>query len=159
PSKLQGASIAAQEHKHAIYSIISSGLPPHVAEREEKKLEHALRDFKVKGASHTSHAACAGNAVTVWSNHMGASSLGESGKPAEKVAGEAADALLAEIATGAAVDSHLADQLFIYAALAEGKSAFTTNKFTAHLTTNAEVLRLLTGRNIILRDDREVLVE
>ena len=159
PSKLQGVSIRPQEHKEAHYSIISAGLPPHVSEREGKKLEHALHGYKLSGANHAVHANSAGNAVTAWSGFLGASSLGESGKPAEKVAGEAAEALLAEIGTGAAVDFHLADQLLLYAAIAEGKTTFATSRFTAHLTTNASVLRLLTGRNIILRDNREVSVE
>lgn len=159
PSKLAGAAFEPQDHRHVLYSIISSGLPPHVAEREEKELEKALHGHELRGKITEVRSSCAGNAVTVWSGFVGSSSLGEAGKPAEKVAGEAAEAFLAEVKSGASVDSHLADQLPLYAALAEGKSAYGTSKFTQHLITNAEVLSALTGRNIRLANEREVTVE
>ena len=159
PSKLHSASFTPQERKHAHYSIISSGLPPHVAEREEQALVKMLEGKETSGKTERVSSPCAGNAITVWNGFVGASSLGESGKPAEKVAIEAAEALLREIGAGAAVDSRLADQLLIYAALAEGKSAYSTGKFTQHLKTNADVLSAMTGRNIILANEREITVE
>jgi len=159
PSRLIGAKFEPQQHKQILYGIISSGLPPHVAEREEHELKKMLDGKEVSGKINEVHASCVGNAITVWSGLVGASSLGETGKPAEKVAGEAAEALLAEIGASASVDSHLADQLLLYAALAEGKSAYTTSKFTQHLTTNAAVLSSLTGRNIRLANERDVTVD
>ena len=158
PSRLRGASFTPEEHRRILYSIISSGLPPHVSEREENKLKKILEKRDVSGKIITAQAPCAGNAITVWSGFAGASSLGETGKPSEKVAGEAAEALLAEIGAGTAVDSHLADQLLVYAALAEGKSAYSTSGFTQHLKTNAEVLSAMTGRNIILAGEGRVEV-
>jgi RNA 3'-terminal phosphate cyclase (ATP) len=67
--------------------------------------------------------------------------LGERGKSAERVADEAADQLLAFLATGAAVDEHLADQLLLPLALAGGESEIATCRVTQHLLTNAEVVR------------------
>ena len=52
----------------------------------------------------------------------GFNSIGELRKPAEKVADEALDAYEAFERTGAAVDMHLADQLLLPLALAQGSS-------------------------------------
>ena len=74
------------------------------------------------------------------------------------MAREACQSLERELEAKAAVDSCLADQLLIYAALAEGKSEFSTPLFSLHLKTNAEVLLAMTGRNIILGGERAVTV-
>jgi RNA 3'-terminal phosphate cyclase (ATP) len=66
----------------------------------------------------------------------GFSALGERGKRAEKVADEACNELREFSDTNAAIDPHLADQLILLMALAEGNSAFTTSRITKHLTTN-----------------------
>jgi len=70
----------------------------------------------------------------------GFSALGERGKPAEAVADEAVDQLLAFARSGAAVDAHLADQLLIPMALAAGRSAMAVERLTDHLVTNAWVI-------------------
>lgn len=67
--------------------------------------------------------------------------LGARGKRAERVADEAADALLAFLAGAGAVDRWLADQLLLPLALAREPSALTTSEVTLHLLTNAEVIR------------------
>lgn len=53
---------------------------------------------------------------------LGATALGERGVSSETVGEAAADALVAQLETGACVDEHLADQLVIFMALAEGES-------------------------------------
>ena len=67
--------------------------------------------------------------------------LGEIGKPAERVADEAIDALEEFLATDGAIDQFLADQLLLPLAFAEGCSRYRTSKVTQHLLTNAEVLK------------------
>jgi RNA 3'-terminal phosphate cyclase (ATP) len=67
--------------------------------------------------------------------------LGERGKPAERVSGEAVDALLAFLDTDGAIDEYLADQLLLPLALAHGTSELRTARVTPHLLTNAEVIR------------------
>ncbi|MBM4288494.1 MAG: RNA 3'-phosphate cyclase, partial [Deltaproteobacteria bacterium] len=62
------------------------------------------------------------------------------GKPAEQVAAEAAQEMKTFLATQAAVDRHLADQIILYAALAEGLSSLTTECLTSHLLTNIWVV-------------------
>lgn len=75
--------------------------------------------------------------------HSGACffSLGERGKPAERVADEAVDELLEFLGTSGAVDPYLADQLVVPLALAPGESELAVSRVTGHLTTNAEVVR------------------
>lgn len=66
--------------------------------------------------------------------------LGERGKPAERVADEAVDALQAFLATDGALDPYLADQLLIPLAFASGESRLRTSRITKHLLTNAGVI-------------------
>jgi len=66
----------------------------------------------------------------------GFTSLGERGKPAEKVAADACDEFEAWWKSGMALDKHLADQLIVPMAFASGESAFTTEEITLHLSTN-----------------------
>jgi RNA 3'-terminal phosphate cyclase (ATP) len=68
--------------------------------------------------------------------------LGAPGKRAERVADEAVDALAAFLRSDGAVDPWLADQLLLPLALANGPSELRTSEVTAHLRTNAEVIRL-----------------
>ncbi|HEY0720658.1 MAG TPA: RNA 3'-terminal phosphate cyclase [Gammaproteobacteria bacterium] len=68
------------------------------------------------------------------------SALGQRGKPAERVADEAADALAVFLASDGAVDAWLADQLLLPLALAEGRSLLRTSAVTPHLLTNAEII-------------------
>jgi RNA 3'-phosphate cyclase len=76
--------------------------------------------------------------------------LGARGKPAERVADEAVDQVLAYLtAAPAAVDPHSADQLVLPLALAEGPSAFSVTEVTSHLLTNVAVIRRFVERDIV----------
>lgn len=68
-------------------------------------------------------------------------SLGERGKPAERVADEAVNAFEAYLLSGGAIDQYLADQLLLPLSVADGTSIFSTAKITQHILTNAEVIR------------------
>jgi RNA 3'-terminal phosphate cyclase (ATP) len=76
--------------------------------------------------------------------------LGARGKPAERVADEAVDALAEYWRTEAPVDPHLADQLLLPAALCAGESCFATSRLTDHLRTNAHVIERLLARRITI---------
>lgn len=82
-----------------------------------------------------------GTGITIWAETergaiLGASSLGEREKPAERVGREAAESLVGQLRTGCAVDLHLSDQLIPYMALAEGKSEVSSAALTSHTLTN-----------------------
>ncbi len=66
--------------------------------------------------------------------------LGAKGKPAERVADEAVDGLLAFLRTDATVDEFQADQLLLPLAVTGEKSYYRTPRVTNHLLTNARVL-------------------
>ena len=65
---------------------------------------------------------------------------GQLGKPAETVAGEAVDALLASLGGGGAVDPHLANQLLLPLAFADGTSEIATSRVGEHLLTMGELI-------------------
>lgn len=67
--------------------------------------------------------------------------LGARGKPAERVADEAADDLARFLQCDAAIDPWLADQLLMPLALAHQPSVIHTSAVTQHLLTNMQVIR------------------
>ncbi|MBU1120689.1 RNA 3'-terminal phosphate cyclase [Candidatus Micrarchaeota archaeon] len=71
---------------------------------------------------------------------IGASALGEKGKPAEKIGREAAENFLKELNSGKPIDKFLADQLIPFMAIAEGHSTIECSEITQHIITNISVV-------------------
>jgi RNA 3'-terminal phosphate cyclase (ATP) len=67
--------------------------------------------------------------------------LGELGKPAERVADEAVEALETFLESDGAIDPYLADQLLLPLSIASGVSQLRPSRVTNHLLTNASVIR------------------
>jgi RNA 3'-terminal phosphate cyclase (ATP) len=134
----------------------SSGLPPHVAERQAA---HAVLLLgKVLGDDipveiQRSEGLSKGSSCTVWCGAKGASALGRPGLPAEKVGEAAATALISELATMGEVDTHLSDQLLIYLACYGG--AYTASEYTLHARTMCWLLSLF-GLAIRVREGQGV---
>ncbi len=130
-----------------------AGLPADVAERMARRLKTRLKDagfephIDIQEWAGGPGAVCG---VTLRQPPVPASftAVGERGRPAERVADEAADAAIAFATTGGPVDPHMADQVVLPLAFADGASAFRTSEVTRHLTTNVEVIRRFTGREI-----------
>ena len=80
--------------------------------------------------------------------------LGARSKPAERVADEAVDQMLAFLDSPGVVDAHAGDQLVTLAGLCPAESHFITERLTDHLQTNAAVIRRLTGRRISIEPKR-----
>lgn len=80
-------------------------------------------------------------AVTDDDRTVGFAALGAKQKPSERVAREAVNSLFRWLDTGAAIGRHLADQILLPLAVADGTSEFETSEITSHLLTNAEVIR------------------
>jgi len=76
---------------------------------------------------------------------LGADSIGERGKPAERVGEQAANSLIAEFESKAAVDLHMGDILIPYMAVAEGRSEIQVSAITTHTLTNIKVAEILSG--------------
>ncbi len=118
-----------------------SGLPAHVGERGVAALRQGLAGFiptdrlELQARELPSPGQGAAVSITVGceTGLAGFSSLGERGKPIERVAEEACREFRRWHASGAAVDEHLADQLVPPLALAEGESRWTAPDVTEHL--------------------------
>ncbi|MHC1601407.1 MAG: RNA 3'-terminal phosphate cyclase [Candidatus Nezhaarchaeales archaeon] len=134
----------------------SSRLPDHIARRmansASRILKNAGLDVEIKlEILQPGHPKCAlnpGCGIVLWAETtkglvLGADSLGEIGKPAEKVGEEAARKLLDEINGGATVDRHAADQLIVYMTLADGESIIKTSELTMHTLTCIELSKIL----------------
>jgi RNA 3'-phosphate cyclase len=116
-----------------------------------RRLYPLCEDVKIKSLRLPSHGK--GTFILIradFSNHACAcyTALGAPGKPAERVADEAVDQLLAFLATDGCVDQYLADQMLLPLALIDGLSSFRTNAITQHLLTNAHVIQQFLPINI-----------
>ncbi len=121
----------------------SSNLPKHIRTRQERAALQVLRSNGVNARLEVIDAPSKGQGTVVflWAEFentlAGFTSLGERGKPAERVAEEAASELVDFLHGDAALEHHLADQLMLPMALAASSSQFTTERVTEHLLTNA----------------------
>jgi RNA 3'-terminal phosphate cyclase (ATP) len=122
---------------------VAANLPAHIAQRMADRARALLAAAGIAAEIEALRvrAASAGAALFLGADYdglkAGFDAHGRRGKPAEQVAEEAAEALLAHHRSGAAVDLHLADQLVLPAALAAGESAFTVEGASRHLRTCA----------------------
>ena len=125
----------------------TSGLAEHIAQREIAHLEMMLDTDKdkLRAKSSACQALSPGNFVFLEADYehaaAGFSALGRRGKPAEEVAEEAYRSFRDFAKTAATMDSHLADQFILYAALAHGDSYYIAEKVTGHLLTNSDIIR------------------
>jgi RNA 3'-terminal phosphate cyclase (ATP) len=123
-----------------------SNLPPDIAVRQKRRATEAFNrrgielDMQIINAPSPGKGTlvflCAENDNVV----SGFDALGAIGKPAEDVADEACRSLFEHLATKAALDPHLADQIIPFLALCSGASEFTTSRITRHLLTNIWVV-------------------
>ena len=127
-------------------------LPPSIAERElaviAQKLGWSGEQLRVEAST---NAYSPGNVVMIEieSEHLTEmfTRVGERGLRAEVVAEEAAEEAQAYLAVGAPVGEHLADQLLLPLALADGGS-FVTGPLSLHTTTNIEIIKKFLPVNI-----------
>lgn len=82
---------------------------------------------------------------------LGANALGERGVPSETVAGRLADRLVAELASPAMVDVHLADQL-VPLVVGRLEGGFRAREASSHLRTNVRVCERFIDGSIHLDD-------
>jgi RNA 3'-terminal phosphate cyclase (ATP) len=136
---------------------VASNLPAHIPQRMANRARNLLAErgitariepLRVRGAGPG-----AGIFLTAQYEHTltGFSSIGERGKPSEKVAQDAVDLFLAHDNHEAAVDRYLADQLLLPMALAGGRSEMMVSEITQHLLTNAHIIRQFTKAQITIQ--------
>jgi RNA 3'-phosphate cyclase len=136
----------------ALFQALSaaSRVPPHVSQRQAKRLQERLGSG-LPVAEVAADSLDPGSFVFLWGPHAGFHALGARGKPAEKVADEAAADFLSFTQRRAALDRHLADQMLLYLARAAGPSAITTEEITSHLLTNLWVIEQFLGPTFQVR--------
>ncbi|MGD2080508.1 MAG: RNA 3'-terminal phosphate cyclase [Nitrospirota bacterium] len=121
-----------------------AGLPLSIARRQREAVLESLGDYKPEIDTKEVGAFGQGTYVFLKARYEGAicgfSSLGARGKRAEVVGEEAAAAFLAHHRSGSCLDPHMADQIVLYLALADGESRYTTSEVTGHLSTNLHVI-------------------
>ncbi len=135
---------------------VGCNLPSHVPQRIANRALNLLEtmdtplDIRPCRTRSTSTGAGIFLAVEYANGRGGIGVLGRKGMPSETVAEQAVTELLELHDSGAATDEHLADQLVVPLALAQGPSAYTTRAITPHLATNADVVRAFLDRPIAL---------
>jgi len=146
--------------------VYSAQLPAHVADRIAKSAAARLSE-----AGHTvslqrdesTPSIGPGCGIVLFADFegglIGADALGEPKKRAEEVGREAADLLLREMATGAALDSHLADQLIIWAALAQGPSRYLAPCVTDHIRSAAAVTEQVLGARFSISGESPAAIQ
>ncbi|MEM3403597.1 MAG: RNA 3'-terminal phosphate cyclase [Nitrososphaeria archaeon] len=141
---------------------ICSNLPKSVAERQAstalKILEKSgLNMFKVVEIL-TEKSLSPGTSILVYTigqkgAFIGADSVGEKGKPAERVGQEVTTTFLNETGLMPDLDSHLSDMIVPYLFLSPFPSKVRIPKVTSHLETNLYVSSLFIKRNYTLKKE------
>ncbi len=76
---------------------------------------------------------------------LGADQAGKRGRRSENIAKFVVSSLLEDIRTGATTDRHLADQLILFAALAEGRTEYLIPMATDHVQSNLWLVQKILG--------------
>jgi|Deesub1362A_J573_1020465.scaffolds.fasta_scaffold00008_272 RNA 3'-terminal phosphate cyclase (ATP) len=142
-----------------IRSVVSR-LPQHIIHRQadaalKTVLRSGLRDLeniiKVE-KEHVPHdkAGGPGTSILVVARHSeglycGGDSIGERGKPAEKVGEDAAKRFLGWLKSGAVLDRYVGDMIIPFMALSEGGGVYTVSEFTRHMESALYVVEKILG--------------
>jgi len=153
--KIKPVRLAKQEGVDRIEGV---ALASHLKERKvgERMAERCNEVLKSSGYSaqieiaHDSRALQRGAALAIWAKTgsgciIGADRAGEPRRTSEAIGRDVARNLIEDLATGATVDRYLADQLIIYAALADGVSAYRIPRLTEHVETNLWLVENILG--------------
>ncbi len=125
-----------------------------VAERQAKAANKILSahgyEAQIEVVNDMSNPLQKGSSIVLWAKTstdalLGGDAIGELRKLSEVVGREAAENLVKEIEAEATVDTHLADMLVPYVALAKGESTYLCRSITEHLDTNIWLAQQILG--------------
>ncbi|MBI5158691.1 RNA 3'-phosphate cyclase [Candidatus Micrarchaeota archaeon] len=158
--ELNGITLVGKGELLGVNGIsVAGSLPEHVAKRQREGVSSVFSSAEVRLVN--AETACPGTAVTLWAEFenglLGASALGEKGKPAEQVGREAGELLKKELSSSACVDVHAADQLMVFAALAKGDTVYRTSEVSSHAKTNAWLIEKICGSKIVLNEGEKTI--
>ena len=151
--------------------IYIAKLPSHIAQRQRKLLLRSglniqdVEHIEVTDSDGPGNCVmirlCIGGRTTVFT------AFGMRGKPSQEVVGEVVKLAKDFLASGAAVDRFLADQLLIYMAMnshfvkdnkmgARSKAGcYTTNELSSHLQTNMEVIKKFLPVDFVVEEQKK----
>ncbi|MBI3910199.1 MAG: RNA 3'-terminal phosphate cyclase [Armatimonadetes bacterium] len=145
-AKLRGLSLAERHEPARLQlritcSLLPDHIPRRIAARCQELLAEADLEVAVVQAPADSPGVCCFLLARYGEVLAGFTALGARGKPSERVAEECVEAFRQFEARAAPVDRHLADQLILPLALADGESRLRIERITPHLVTNLHVIR------------------
>lgn len=145
------------EHRGTHAVAIVAGVPVDVAHRELACVEKHLGGIHAEVRQLT-HGEGPGNALVLTRRYAGVSAcftgFGARGVSGESIAESVALACIRFHSSGAAVESHLADQLVLPSVLAGG-GCFSTNEVSSHLRSNLETLKAFIPADIGIDESQE----
>ena len=150
--------------KEVVVRSVCSNLPKNVAERQASAVLSVLQKSDLNLNTRTfvadETALSPGTSVLVYSTgefgpFIGSDSIGEKGKPAEKVGEEAALSFLNEFSSSPDVDTHLSDMVIPYLFLSPYASKVKISRITRHLETNLFVSSLFIRREYFLTKQKD----
>ena len=169
-SKLQfGPPIAAilRSERGALKQVkglaVASSLPAHIAQRIRNRAVNVLTQHGLRAAiePHLARSDSPGAGIFLTAEYefsrAGFAALGEKGKPSERVADEAVNALLAFHQSQAVLDAHLADQLILPVALSGQPVALRVERLTPHALTNLWVVEQFLGPVAQVEPERNII--
>ncbi|MCS6924304.1 MAG: RNA 3'-terminal phosphate cyclase [Candidatus Binatia bacterium] len=132
-----------------VQQVTGIALASHLAERKvsermartcEQQLTAAGLSCRIERITDTT-ALHAGACLAVWAKtstqcYLGADRAGALGRSSEAIGRYVAASLLADLTSGATIDRYGADQLALFAALAQGTSRYLVPRITDHLESN-----------------------
>jgi RNA 3'-terminal phosphate cyclase (ATP) len=143
-------------------------LPAHIAQRMASAARRLLADLAPVGIDvevlGEAEAVGMGGALVLAAHaehgRLGAAVVAQRGVTAEQLGEEAGQGLRADLASGAGVDVHAADQLLIYTALAQGESRLTVRELSLHAQTAMWLIeQFLPVRFQVRRHDDRVCID
>jgi len=139
PLSLPGRGALLGIHGCAVAANLPEHIPQRMAARAAERLAGLGVPLDIEPL--TVCAACAGAGIFLNARYQeissGFAALGARGKPAEEVADEAVAELISHHGGPGAVDIHLADQILVALAIADGRSRYSVPRVSGHLATNA----------------------
>lgn len=148
PGPLKPIDLTERGDLERVWGIAAvTNLPSHIPQRMANRAQNVLAEegLKARVEPRRLRGDGPGAGIFLFAEYdegvvAGFASYGRPGLPAEDVAESACRDLLAHHRAGAAVDPHLADQLVVPMAMADGESRLTTSEVTRHLLTNLWVV-------------------
>ena len=148
----------ALPHQGKVTGIEGIALSSHLGQRKVSERMAAKCNEALKSSGYTAEIAIAhdelalqrGAALTVYAKTssgciIGADRAGAPRRTSEDIGKYVAGNLIEDLATGATVDRYLADQLIIFAALADGVSQYRIPMLTEHVETNLWLVETVLG--------------